>query len=260
MHKINKNNNNLKNNEKCMYIYGLKTVHKYLEKHCDQVIKGYISLTQNNKEIFNILKKKNIKIIETNNFDLTNLAKSQQHQSIVLQIPAFKYKSLNQYIIENNDKQKQTILMLHNVQNTQNLGAILRTTLLMGIDAVIIKKNNQTQITGSVAKASVGCFIENIIISVTNLTNVINLLKKHGFWIYSTNINKESQDFRTIKYSDRTVLLIGNENKGISSHITNQSDHNICIPSQKFSVSFNVSVACALMLFEIQSQKISSRS
>ena len=107
-------------------------------------------------------------------------------------------------------------------------------------------------------KTSAGTVYDLNISKVANLNNVISQLKEKGFWVYSSNLNNEAQDVRKVEFAKKSAIIIGNEHNGISDLVTKNSDLNIFIPSTKIIDSFNVSVATAIILYEVanKTQKI----
>jgi 23S rRNA (guanosine2251-2'-O)-methyltransferase len=88
---------------------------------------------------------------------------------------------------------------------------------------------------------------------VTNLSNEIDLLKKNGFWIYSSALSENSEDYNKVKYDKKLVLVVGSENKGVSKIILDKSDFIINIPMCGNVQSLNVSVATGILLSKIVS-------
>ena len=99
-------------------------------------------------------------------------------------------------------------------------------------------------------KTSVGTLDKVKVVSVSNLVNVIEKLKKHGFWVVGTSL-KNSTDYREIDYSGKIALVIGNEGNGISSLVERKCDFLAKIPMYGQTNSLNASVAAGIMIYEI---------
>jgi 23S rRNA (guanosine2251-2'-O)-methyltransferase len=91
-------------------------------------------------------------------------------------------------------------------------------------------------------------------IQVTNLSNAINSLKKIGYWVYASTLSNDSKDYSTIKFDKKTVLIVGNEDSGVSKLLIDQSDFLIKIPMSNNMQSLNVSVAAGILLSKIFEQ------
>lgn len=145
----------------------------------------------------------------------------------------------------------ENILILDHIQDPHNFGAILRTANAAGIKHIIIPKNRSVDITPTVLKVSSGGFIGTKIIKVSNISTTIDKLKKWGFWIYSSALEKNSVSYADIKFNKPCALIVGNEEKGVSRNVLNNSDVIIHIPQKGTVQSLNVSVATGILIFEI---------
>ena len=142
------------------------------------------------------------------------------------------------------------VVILDHLEDPHNLGAIIRTCEAAGIRSIILPKDRQVQINATVMKTSVGTLDNMNMISVTNLVNSINKLKENGFWIVGTAL-ENSVDFKTIDYSGKIALVIGNEGSGISNIVANNCDFLAKIPMYGKTNSLNASVAAGIMIYEI---------
>ena len=166
------------------------------------------------------------------------------HQGILLYIPDYQYSSIE--TAYNDD----VVVILDHLEDPHNLGAIIRTCEAAGIRSIILPKDRQVQINATVMKTSVGTLDNMNMISVTNLVNSINKLKENGFWIVGTAL-ENSVDFKTIDYSGKIALVIGNEGSGISNIVANNCDFLAKIPMYGKTNSLNASVAAGIMIYEI---------
>lgn len=195
--------------------------------------KSIISLIENKKIKCEILDKK-----EFSRFDKFS------HQGIILDVEDFVYTDLNE-IISVSDA---TIVILDHLEDPHNLGAIIRTCEAAGITGIILPKDRSVSVNSTVMKTSAGA-LENVKISmVTNLNQTIKELKEKGFWIVGTDMN--GQDYRTIDYSGKIAIIIGNEGKGMSSIISSNCDFIAEIPMYGKINSLNASVAAGIIIYE----------
>ena len=142
------------------------------------------------------------------------------------------------------------VVLLDHLEDPHNLGAIIRTCEAAGVDAIILPKNRQVQLNATVMKTSVGTLDNVKIVSVTNLVNTIDKLKKEGFWIVGTSL-ENSIDYRMIDYGGKIALIIGNEGSGISFLVEKKCDYLAKIPMYGTTNSLNASVAAGIMIYEV---------
>ncbi|AXK50708.1 23S rRNA (guanosine(2251)-2'-O)-methyltransferase RlmB [Spiroplasma alleghenense] len=238
------------------YIYGKNAVTEFVENFPDRVVRVFVTSSENASNLKG--KVKEIKIVEKEYLDKILNTKNLTHQNIVLEYKQFNYRPFKELSTKNKDNSRAFYLILDQIHDPYNFGAIIRSAVLMGVDAIIILDHRQVEVTPTVIKASGGTAFYIDICRVTNLANAIKLLKEEGFWIYSSNLNEESQEFSKVSFDTKTTLILGNENKGVGDKITKISDVNIHIPTLKVIDSLNVSVAAGILIFNIarQLQKI----
>ena len=168
------------------------------------------------------------------------------HQGIILFIPDYKYKTLSEILA----LEPQFIVLLDHLEDPHNLGAIIRTCEAAGVDAIVMPKDRQVMINSTVMKTSVGTLDNMNIASVTNLVQTIEELKKNGFWIVGTAL-ENSVDYRSIDYSGKIALVIGNEGSGMSRLVAKSCDFVAKIPMYGTTNSLNASVAEGIMIYEV---------
>ncbi len=233
-----------------MYLFGKKALFDNLDKEIKMV---YIYKPSN--ETLKVLKKNNISYeVLKNDVFFKKFDKKLNHQNIAILLNNNENTSLKDYLNSINNQQKQLILIVDSIQDPQNFGAILRTAEGFGVDAVIYKKNNQVQINELVNKTSMGAVANLKLFKVANLVNEINLLKEKGFWVYASCLDETSHDYSKVKYDNKTALIVGNENNGISPLVQKHSDFKIKIRMFGKVQSFNVSVSTGILLSEIRKQ------
>ncbi|AEM68459.1 23S rRNA (guanosine(2251)-2'-O)-methyltransferase RlmB [Mycoplasma putrefaciens] len=231
-------------------IYGKHTILEFLEKH-PKMLKTIWTKDLAYLKSFNLNDYK-VQIIKTTEKNLDQMFdQTVNHQGMVAEIKEFNYTPFSELLTILKAQTTSLVLLLDQIHDPYNFGAIIRTAVLLGVDGIVILDRKQAQVNSGVLKTSSGTAYDLKISKVNNLTNAIKQLKDHGFWVYSTNLNNKSVDFRTVDFANKSVLVIGNEQKGVSDLVTKNSDLNIFIPSNKTIDSFNVSVASALICFQI---------
>jgi 23S rRNA (guanosine2251-2'-O)-methyltransferase len=146
------------------------------------------------------------------------------------------------------------ILILDQIQDPQNLGALLRTALCAGVDQVIVPKDRAAGATPAVSRASAGA-LEHIRMSqVVNLANIIQELKERGLWVFGLDRDGRVSIYST-DFSVPMALVIGGEGKGIRPLIKKSCDDLIFIPQAALLNSLNASAAGAVVLYEAFRQR-----
>ena len=170
------------------------------------------------------------------------------HQGIVVEIDDYEYYDIDDIIKDNG-----FIVMLDHLEDPHNFGAIIRTSEAAGVDGIIIPKDRSVDVNGTVMKTSVGTLDNMKIVSVTNLVNTIEYLKKKGYWITSTDM--EGTDYTKIDYKGSCCIVIGSEGNGVSRLVKENSDFVASIPMKGKVNSLNASVAAGIVIFEAARQR-----
>ena len=225
-----------------MLVYGRNIAKDLLKKN--KIIKKIIIQEGfDDEEINSLIKNNKFKIEIRSKREMDDLC-SGVHQGIILDIPDYQYFDLED-ILDN-----EIIVVLDHLEDPHNLGAIIRTCEAAGIKGVIIPKNRQVQVNATVMKTSVGTLDNVSVVAVSNIANTLERLKKEGYWIVGTSL-EDSVDYRSIDYSGKIVLVIGNEGKGISQLVSKKCDFLAKIPMYGETNSLNASVATGIMIYEI---------
>lgn len=247
----------MKNEE--LLIYGKNSVIEYLDSG-KRPIKLYLrNKVKKDRKISYILKecnRNNIYIQYINEYELGSLTKNGNHQGVILVVE--KAKNIDIIEIEElmeklESKEKCCVALLDSIQDTHNMGAIIRSAEFFGIDAVIIPSKNTAPINETVYKTSSGAVEYIDIARVNNLKYAMELLKQHGFWIYGTYID-EGKDLKDVKFDRKTALILGSEGKGLKKSIKENCDFLIFIIRLGNIESLNVSVTSGIMFYEYSKQ------
>lgn len=215
-----------------MLVYG-KNVLKELDKK--RIKKIYVS----SKETITYLKENNLKYTLVPKTRLDQMVKGN-HQGIVVDVYDYEYFKLE-------DIDSDFILILDHLEDPHNLGAIIRTCECAGIKNIIIPKDRSVLVNDTVVHISAGAIEHVKIIMVSNLVNALTYLKERGYFIYAASM--EGEDYRSVSYSDKKALVIGNEGKGISKIVKDNSDVVISIPMKGQINSLNASVSAGILIY-----------
>ena len=238
---MNKENNNL--------IFGRNPVKEALRSN--RVIKVFIVNNFNDKEINLLLQEKKPYIKVVSNVELDSKTNGV-HQGIMAEIKPYEYLDLDEIIRRSRKVEVPIVVILDGINDTHNLGAILRSCDVFNVTGVIIPKHNQVPLNATVAKSSAGAINFVPVSQVSSLNQTIQKLKDNGFWVVSTD-GSAKIDYTQIKYDFPVALVIGSEGKGVSSLIIKNSDYVVKIPQYGHVNSLNASVAAGILLSRIRS-------
>lgn len=220
----------------------------------EQVVISYGQTGSIIETIIIACKKKRIKCNQVSASKFFALVKNQNSQGVAAIKTQQKYFTLTQLIIDSKKSTHRLILILDSIQDTHNVGAIMRTADCAGVDGIIITKHNSAPINETVAKTSAGAIEHLKICPVTNLSDAIRELKQNGFWIIGSSL-QNSKPYTNVDYKIPLALIVGNEEKGIRRLTADSCDLLVNIPMKGKIQSLNVSVASGVLLFEILRQR-----
>jgi 23S rRNA (guanosine2251-2'-O)-methyltransferase len=181
-------------------------------------------------------------------------APSQNAQGVVALKQDFKFSSLDEILSSAKKSSPPLILILDEIQDPHNVGAILRSAECSGVNGIILTKHNSTTITSTVTKVSAGATEHLKICQVNNLSQTIDELKEKGFWIVGSSL-ENAKNYTEVDYKIPIALIVGNEEKGIRKLTASKCDFLVKIPMSGKIQSLNVSVATGILLFEILRQR-----
>ncbi len=232
-----------------MYIWGSNTCLHCLRHHRDLIEQIWINNEFHNNNIMKLLKTKKIPFRQVEKNFLTHIARTRHHQNIVFKLKLPDNNDWSDFLHKvRSSARHPLVLLLDHITDPQNLGAILRTAYLLGVSGVVMARKNQSPITSAVINVSTGAALSVPIIKVPNLKVAMQKLKANNFWIYSTSLGRDAMPYYKVKFNSATVLVLGNEGKGVSPTVASAADYNIFIPMLKEGYSLNVSVASAILV------------
>ena len=176
------------------------------------------------------------------------------HQGIIATVSPIKYTDLDDFLQlrhENN-----SLLILDGIEDSHNLGAIIRTAVCAGVSGIIIPSRRSVQINSIVEKTSAGAINHIPIIKVNSLVGAVEKLKNSNWWIIATDASAKD-NYYDIDYNNMNfAVIMGAEHAGVSKSLLKASDFIVKIPMLKNFNSLNVSNAAAVIIFESVRQKL----
>ncbi len=201
-------------------------------------------------EIYEAAQAKGVVVNRVSRGKLDSLTNGR-HQGIIASVEGYAYASLEDLFALAESKDEQPFfIILDELEDPHNLGAILRTADATGAHGVIIPKRRAVGLTQSVAKASTGAIEYIPVVQVTNIVQTIKQLKERYVWIVGTS-KEGAEDYRTLDGETAIALVIGNEGKGISKLVLENCDWTVSLPMIGKIPSLNASVASSLLMYEI---------
>ena len=175
-------------------------------------------------------------------------------QGVIAEAKEFEYYDLRKILEDCKDKKDALIVILDEIQDPHNLGAVMRTCAAVNADGVVISEKNSAKVNHTVMKASAGA-IKSLKISLSgNIYKAIEMIKQSEFFVFGTSL-KDSKSMYDVKMDCRAAVVFGGESKGIRANIVRLCDELVKIPIPGNVESLNVSVSAGVILYEILRQR-----
>jgi 23S rRNA (guanosine2251-2'-O)-methyltransferase len=244
------------------YIYGKNAVIEALEDcnrnfnkilisenvHNDDKIETIKSLAKSRDIVFQFVKKEK----------LNQLVPNTQHQGVIAHVSPITYKDLDEFINENRNSYAP-IVIADGIEDSHNLGAIIRSSVCAGVKGIIIPSRRGVLINSTVEKTSAGAVNKISVIKLNSLVNAVQKLKENNYWVIASDHHAED-NYYDIDYTGMNfALIMGAEHAGISKSLLKLADFKVKIPMLTNFNSLNVSNAAAIILFESVKQSLNSK-
>ena len=238
-------------------IEGRNAVLELLESDKD-INKIYITkgeLKGSINKIIAIANEKKVIIVQKDKKQMDMMAQTENYQGVIAVVPPYEYSEVEDILeVAKERNEDPFILILDGIEDTHNLGAIIRTAETAGVHGIIIPKRRAAQVNSTVSKVASGALEYMKIARVNNITDTISKLKDKGIWICGTAIDAEKY------YYDQDLkgplaIVIGNEGKGISDLVKRNCDFLVKIPMKGKVTSLNESVSTGIIVYEAVKQR-----
>ena len=189
-----------------------------------------------------------IPVKEVDRTKLDFLSGSAPHQGIVALAAAKEYCTVEEILAYAEERSEPPFLViLDELEDPHNLGAIIRTAECVGVHGVIVPKRRSASLSYTVGKASAGAIEYMRVARVTNIANTLDALKARGVWVYGADMN--GSDYLQCDLSGACAIVIGNEGKGISRLVREKCDVIVSLPMKGHINSLNASVAAGILMY-----------
>ena len=205
----------------------------------------YGSNAQKNKILKNIIDYSLVTVLEKKEF--FNQYSEKKTQGIVIK---FFGQITEANFPDYSNERKVCLLVLDRVEDPQNFGQIIRTAECAGVNGIIFPKHHSAPINNTVLQVSQGAFVNMALYEMTNLSQTINQLKKDNFWVIGLENGLKAKPWHEMDYTNKVVIVIGSEGKGIRRKVLDSCDFISTIPMQGEINSLNVGAAVSAVAFE----------
>ena len=200
-------------------------------------------------------KKKDVMIKYVTKERLDQISETGKHQGVIAYAAAYEYAELEDIFDKAKEKGEDPFIMiLDNIEDPHNLGAIIRTANLAGAHGVIIPKNRAVGLTATVARTSAGALNFTPVVKVTNISKTIQELKNRGLWFVCADMG--GTQMYKLNLKGPIGQVIGNEGDGVSRLVRENCDMIASIPMKGDIDSLNASVAAGVLAYEIVRQRL----
>ena len=213
------------------------------------------STGSNLMEILSLASKRSLMVQNVPKTRLDQIAPGRNHQGVIAYIAAKEYAELDDIMAAaKNSPRPGLIIVLDEVEDPHNLGSILRSAEAVGAHGIVIPKRRAVPLTSTVAKASAGAIEHVPVARVANISQTIETLKKEGFWVVGTEVQTDKM-YHQVDMSGPTVIVIGNEGKGLGEVVKKRCDYLVRLPMVGQVQSLNAGVAAGILMYEVLRQR-----
>lgn len=232
-------------------LYGIAPVQQCLlnrNRQCHELLIKAETRSPRIKELISLASKRGIRIKEISAQGIADVSKTKLHQGVVLVCSELNLLSLEEFVEQMQSNEKVLLIALDQVEDPQNVGAIIRSAAFLGAGGLITLKTHSAPLSAAVSKASAGALEYFPIIEVANLSEAIQWLKRNGFFVIGSTLDRDSIEFNQIPLTDHMVLVMGNEGQGLRKLTQKRCDQLVHIPGNFQTESLNVSAAAAILI------------
>jgi 23S rRNA (guanosine2251-2'-O)-methyltransferase len=242
-----------------LYIYGIHPVEEALMHAPKAVTQVFLGPQHDNTPLASLIARRKIPVTTLTLDRIPRELVDAVHQGVVATIDRSQLMHEYREWIGNTEITPGTsVVILGEVQDPHNVGAIIRSAVAFGVAAILLPEHNQAPLTGVVIKASAGMAFRIPLISIGNVNQTINDLKRRGFWVYglaSGAPNTISEE----KFDTPAAFIVGNEGRGLREKTEEHCDILLAIPMDPRCESLNASISTAIVLHRWYSQHHSKR-
>ncbi len=238
------------------YIFGIRAVIEAIEagKEIDKILVKKDLSSEMADELLKVARENKV-VVQKVPIEKINRITRKNHQGVLAFLSAVTYHKLEYLVPQLYEKgQMPFVVVLDGITDVRNFGAIARTCDCAGVDAIVIPERNSVSVGADAVKTSAGALHYLPVCREHNIFGAIKYLKDSGYKVYGAS-EKATQNYTTPDYSTPLAIVLGSEEKGISSDVLRQCDGLVAIPEYGHINSLNVSVAAGIMIYEVVRQR-----
>lgn len=202
-----------------------------------------------------VAERRRVNVVEVGKLEFRELARHTTTQGVLALVSSKQFVEVDDILaLAEQRGEKAFVLVLDEIEDPQNLGALVRTAECAGVHGVIIPRHHAATVTAAVAKASAGATEYMPMAEVTNISSLLRDLKQRDCWVVGLDASGE-RSFTAVDYTTAIALVVGNEGRGIRRLVREHCDHLVHIPLLGKISSLNASVAGGLVMYEVVRQR-----
>ena len=233
-----------------VYIYGKHALQEAMQSTPHIVKKVFAAERALDSTVLEQLRAHNITVSALGKNEAGVVSKDASHQGVIAVIdPSALLLDLEPFLNSLDMTKNPSLVLLDEVQDPHNVGAVIRSAAAFGASGILIPQNNQAQVTGAVVKTSAGMAFRIPLISIGNVNQTVRILKDKKFWIYGLAI-QGSKNIKDERFNAPAVFVVGNEGDGIHKRTLELCDIALHIPMHPRTESLNAAVSAAIVLYE----------
>ena len=243
--------------DKTQYIYGIHAVIEAIDagKDIDKILLSKTLNAETAQDIFNRARQLQVPVQRVPVQKIDRITR-RNHQGVLAMLAAVTYYRVEDLVPQLFDEgENPFIVVLDGVTDVRNFGAVARTCECAGVSAIVIPDRESVSVNADAVKTSAGALNYLPVCREHNLVNAVKLLRDSGFKIVGTS-DKSQMPYTQADYTGPVAIVLGAEDKGISSDIMKLCDTRVLIPEFGHINSLNVSVAGGIMIYEVVRQRL----
>lgn len=207
------------------------------------------------REIIGQARAQGLVVQEVESAKLDQIAEGVRHQGVVAMVAPVAYAELEDILGKAQENGEQPfIVLLDELEDPHNVGAILRTSDATGVHGVLLPKRRSSPLTATVAKTSAGAVEYVPVARIGNISQTLKQLKKQGLWVVGADMDGD-KNYYEADLTGPIVVVVGSEGQGMGRLTKEECDFVVRIPMKGKITSLNASVACSLLLYEVLRQR-----
>lgn len=232
-----------------IFIYGKHALTEALEHAPKAVQKVFLAPSVDDPKLKQLISKRGLTINALRDSGAYDVERGASHQGVIAQVTlGGLMRSYDEFVSELHVNEHASLVLLDELQDPHNVGAIIRSAAAFGASGVLIPEHNQAPVTGAVVKVSAGMTFRIPLVTIGNVNQTLRDLKNQGFWIYGL-AGEGTNSLPHEKFERPSVIVVGNEGDGIRQKTRELCDTLLSIPMDPRCESLNAAAAAAVSLY-----------